>query len=84
MPRNVYTRSSFSGALHDMLAEKMPEFAVFGRMDQRKLATHLGVCHRSVREWMLTCSISRKMAMRIIEGSDGRVTVEDMYPFVRL
>lgn len=68
--------------LYAMALGALPQHVEAGRLNPRKLAVAIDMHVFSVRKWFQSNSLSRAGAKKIIAEADGRLTPEDLAPFI--
>ena len=72
----------FDGELHALLMERLPQIVVGGRIDTGRLCRATGNARYTVHRWMIEDHISPAGARSLIRVSEGRITPEDLLPFL--
>lgn len=83
IPVTSHTRSL--GKLWDLLFAKFPEHrTVQGILDVRRLAADIGRSHTALYRVVNKNQLNPPQAVALIELSKGRLTHEDLKPFVKI
>lgn len=70
------------GPLHDLLLKACPRSNSSSGSIPATLAPALGVSYQYIYRWIAEGRVPPKFVKKIVEVSDGRVTVEELVPFV--
>lgn len=82
-PRKVDTGVSIGdSALYKLLERKLPNYIHEGRLNVRSLASNLNFSRQHLYRRFSEDRLTPKQAKSLIEASKGRLTQDDLNPFV--
>lgn len=75
-------RNKRLGDLHDLLIERICPPNQLGQKSVGILAPHLGVSYQAIFEWIAKDRIPQDRVLALIKVGDGRVTMEELIPYI--
>ena len=81
-PKTIQDQRFYDGALHALLVGKLPEHAAGGRIIVRRIAGLTGYANYTVYRWLQNDRLTPRAARALIITFEGRISKDDLVPFV--
>lgn len=76
-------RRVVDGPLHDLLCERFPKYLNKEQvLDLPRIATDMGTTRQSVFKWLAEDRVTWNAAKRLVSFGKGKITNEDLIPFM--
>ncbi len=81
-PKTIQDQRFYESPLHALLVGKLPEHAAGGRIIVRRIAGLTGYANYTVYQWLHRNRLTPRAANALIVTFEGRITKDDLVPFV--